>query len=174
MAEGLLRRASELRGAGAVVLSAGVTFDDHPASEGSIVAMERRGIDLLKHRSRIMWPELVESADLVIGMARVHVREATVMAPDRFNRIFTLKELVRRGEAVGERGDEPLDSWLDRVAEGRDHLVFLQDSPEDDIEDPIGQPQSRYDITADELERLIRRLARLLWGPVSTNMEVSL
>ena len=174
MAEALLRRAADARGQGVVVLSAGVTFDDHAPSEGSVVAMQRRGLDISGHRSRIMWAELVASADLVVGMARCHVREATVLAPDRFDHIFTLKELVRRGIERGERGEEPLDAWLAQVADGRRPTDLLRDDPADDIGDPIGRRQSFYDETATEIERLIHRLAKLLWGPVPVDLEVSL
>lgn len=174
MAEALLRRASDLRGEPTEVLSAGITYDGHAPSEGSVVAMGRRGIDIGGHSSRIMCPELVRSADLVVGMARAHIREAAVLAPERFARMFTLKEIVRRGEARGSRHDQPLGDWLDALADGRDLTVFLKDSPDDDVRDPIGRPQRFYDETADELERLVRRLAKLLWGPVTTDLEVSL
>ncbi len=172
MAEALLRRAAELRGLDTEVLSAGITFDGHGPSEGSVVAMGRRGIDLSGHRSRIMGPELVAWADLVLGMARSHVREATVLAPDRFEHIYTLKELVRRGDLVGERGELPLDSWLAEVADGRKPGDLLSEDPDDDIADPIGRRQSFYDETAAEIERLVRRLANLLWGPVRADIEL--
>ncbi len=169
MAEGLLRRAAEARGQSVVVLSAGTAYDGHPASDGSVAAMARRGIDLTRHRSRVMWGELVASADLAIGMARVHVREATVLAPDRFGRIFTLKELVRRGRAVGPRGDQPLDEWLEKVGADRLPVDLLRDDPVDDVEDPIGRRQHVYDQVADEIERLVHELADLLWGPIPTD-----
>ncbi len=172
MAEALLRRAAELRGLDVEVISAGITFDDHGPSQGSVVAMARRGIDLSGHRSRIMGTELVASSDLVLGMARSHVREATVLAPGRFDHIYTLKELVRRGAEVGDRGDLTLDSWLAEVAAGRSPGDLLSEDPDDDIADPIGRRQTFYDETATEIEGLVRRLANLLWGPVRADIEL--
>lgn len=165
MAESLLRRALEVRGVAGRVRSAGIAFDDRPASGGSVKAMAARGLDLTDHRSCIMTAEVIRSADLVVAMARSHVREAAVLAPDRFNRMFTLKELVRRGATVGPRRQQPLDQWLDRLALGRDAVTFLGDSPDDDVSDPIGQSQKVYDATAVELDQLVRHMADLVWGP---------
>lgn len=166
MAEGLLRRALDARDNPGRVLSAGITYDDHPASEGSVRAMAARGIDISAHRSRIMWPALLRSADLIATMARAHVREAAVMAPERFDRMFTLKSLVREGMRVGSRDNTPLEQWLAKVADGRTASEFLGDSAEDDVKDPIGRPQKVYDACAAELDDLVSKMAWLLWGPV--------
>ncbi len=165
MAESMLRRALEVRGVPAQVHSAGLSFDGRPATGGSLKAMAGRGFDLAEHRSRVMTADMIRSADLVVAMARAHVREAAVLAPERFNWTFTLKELVRRGAAAGPRGQEPLDQWLDRLALGRDAVALLGDSADDDVGDPIGQSQKVYDATAAELDLLVRRMADLVWGP---------
>ena len=64
---------------------------------------------------------LVAAADLVIGMAREHVREVAVLDPTASTATFTLKELVR-GASVRRgprRRDESLADWLARLGEGR-------------------------------------------------------
>jgi hypothetical protein len=33
---------------------------------------------------------------------------------------------------------EPLASWLARVQDGRDRVALLEDSPDDDVDDPMG------------------------------------
>jgi protein-tyrosine phosphatase len=164
MAEVLLRaRLSEL-GVDATIASAGRLAGDMPASEGSQQAMADRGLDLSEHVSRTCTRDDLRSADLVIGMAREHVREAVLSHPEAFGRIFTLKELVRRGTAVGPRApSEDVPSWLARVHQGRTHAELLGTSDADDVADPIGGPLELYRDTADQLESLVGRVVSLVW-----------
>jgi len=164
MAEALLRHRMERLGVVGTVTSAGLLYDDAQPSAGAVQVLERRGVDLSVHRSRIMVPEKVATADLVLAMARMHLREAVIMVPRRFGRIFTLKEFVRRAEQVGPRVEEPFDDWIGRVGFGRRTVEFLGESPEDDIEDPIGQSVATYDRTAAELDELVARLSALVWS----------
>ncbi len=164
MAEALLRHRMEQLGVVATVYSAGLLYDDAPPSAGAVEVLERRGVDLSAHRSRIMRPDEVATADLVLAMARMHLREAVVMVPRRFGHIFTLKELVRRAEQVGPRVEESFEDWLARVGFGRRTVEFLGESPEDDIADPIGQSVATYDRTAAELDDLVARLCALVWS----------
>ena len=165
MAEALLRHRLEAAGVDAHVHSAGLLLDDRPASAEGVAVMSARGIDTSAHRSRRMTREMLRDADLVIGMAREHVREAVLLVPEAWSRTYTLKELVRRGEDVGARADDqPLEEWLEKVNAGRTRADLLGSSADDDVADPIGQSQSVYDKTADELDALIERLVRLVWA----------
>lgn len=157
MAEVLL--ASRLPGI--EVASAGSMEPGHPASGGSARAMIARGLDLSQHVSQQLSAELIENADLVICMARQHLREVAVTAPAAFPRTFTLRELVRRGETVGP-ATATFDEWLGRVGEGRRTADLLGDDPHDDVPDPIGGPEEGYVRTATQLEELVERLGRLL------------
>ena len=75
--------------------------------------MAARGLDITGHRSRRITPDLLAGPDLIVGMAREHVREAVVLRPELYARTFTLKELVRRGSEVGRPARrEPIDDWL--------------------------------------------------------------
>ena len=106
----------------------------------------------------------VRSADLVLGLAREHVREIVVRAPDAWDHSFTLKELIRRGEAVGPRHlDEALPAWLSRAAKDRSRNDLLGSSDADDVLDPIGGTPAGFERTAREIERLCRSLVGLLW-----------
>lgn len=172
MAEALLRHHLEKRGRDAVVSSAGLLEDGHPAAPEVVALLSARGIDLSGHRSRRLVAPLIEGSDLVLAMAREHLREAVLLVPSAFGRIFTLKEIVRRGEAVGPVGSDgpdgpdgpagPRTEWLDRLAQGRRRRELMGNSPQDDVEDPIGGPMSAFRSTLDELDDLAGRLAGLL------------
>ena len=90
MAEVLLRERLRAAGVAATVSSAGTWRAGEPASGGSLRAMQARGMDLSDHRSRLLDRDAVDGADLVVGMAREHVREVAVLVPELFGRTFTL------------------------------------------------------------------------------------
>ena len=164
MAAALLARRLEEAGVKAVVSSAGLLFDGKPATDHGQAVMADRGLDTSGHVSRRLRPDLASGVDLVIGMARRHVREAVALAgPAVLGRAFTLKEIVRRGEERGGRApDESLEDWLARLAAGRRLAELLGDADADDVADPIGGPRRSYERTAAELDDLTARLARLL------------
>ncbi len=169
MAEALLSNRAEQAGIDLTVSSAGILFDGRPATDEALDTMARRGVDLSAHRSRILDAEMVTAADLILGMERLHVREAIVLAPETFGRTFTLKELVRRGESVGPRQREPIEAWMTTAASGRKSLDLLGESADDDVADPYRRPARVYEATAVELEDLLARLIGLLWGPVAVD-----
>lgn len=157
MVEGLLRaRLAERALSDVSVTSAGFLSEGSPATDEAVEVMAMRGIDLSGHQSQLASQEVLEEADLVLAMARRHVREAAVIAPACFPRTFTLKELVRRAGQVGARQvGEPLEAWLSRLHVGRSPTQHLGDSPEDDIADPVGSPLRVYKRTARDLEELV-------------------
>ena len=164
MAEALLRHRLERRGVEAHVHSAGLRLTGEPASANGVEVLAERGLDLSGHRSRIVNAELLRDTDLVLAMAREHLREAVLTLPDVWTHAFTLKELVRRGEAIGPRAPgESLDAWLARANGGRQRADLLGSSPDDDVPDPIGAGRSAYERTADELTGLVDRLVDLAW-----------
>ncbi|HEX3620851.1 MAG TPA: hypothetical protein VHT97_00890 [Acidimicrobiales bacterium] len=169
MAEALLRNRFRELGVDARVASAGLLRAGLPASAHGIDVLRDRGLDMTEHRSQAITRELLASADLVLGMAREHVREAVVLAPTTWPRTFTLKELVRRGEATGpRRPGEALDDWLARAAAGRRVVELSGSSPEDDVADPIGQPRPAYDRLAAELDDLLDRMIAVAFAGALT------
>jgi protein-tyrosine phosphatase len=165
MAEALLgRRLAEL-GPETGVRSAGMLSDGAPPPPEVINAMAGYGLDVSSHRSRLVTPEDLERADLILAMAREHLRHAVVAAPSAWPRAFTLRELVRRGTKIGPRGPgESLAGWLARAHEGRERAALLGDSPEDDVADPAGGPQRAYTETAAILSDLLDQLVWLCWS----------
>lgn len=165
MAEVLLRQRLGDLGVDARVASAGLLRSGQPASDHGVDILRGRGFDMTTHRSRAISRELLSSADLILGMAREHVREAVVLDPALWPRTFTLKELVRRGEAVGpRRAEEPLAGWLARVAEGRRISDLTGSSPADDVADPYGGPRPAYERLATELDDLLARLVAVAFA----------
>jgi protein-tyrosine phosphatase len=166
MAEALLADTLADRGVDAQVSSAGRISDGLPATDTAVDTMAARGLDISEHLSRRMTSSMLGSADLIVAMTREHVREAAVLRPDCYARTFTLKEIVRRGEAEGPRADgESLADWLVRLDKGRRPMDHLGASAVDDVADPVGQGPHVYEVTATELAGLTTRLADLVWPP---------
>ncbi|MGI8809028.1 MAG: hypothetical protein ACR2KK_14550 [Acidimicrobiales bacterium] len=165
MAEVLLRHRLEALGVDARVASAGLLRSGQPASDHGVDILRGRGLDMTTHRSRAISRELLASADLILAMAREHVREAVVLDRSLWPRTFTLKELVRRGEAVGpRRAEEPFAAWLARVGQGRRVADLTGSSPADDVEDPYGGPRTAYARLAGELDNLLDRLVAVAFA----------
>lgn len=155
----------------AATSSCGLLEPDIPATPEAVETMAGLGHDLGAHRSRRLSRQLVADSDVIITMARDHLREVVVTAPEAFPRTFTLKELVRRGEAAGPRAaEEDVPSYLARIGWGRRPADLLGGASEDDVADPIGLSVEAYHVTAAELDDLCTRAAGLLAGAdTSTN-----
>ena len=89
MLEVFLGSALRARGADAHVHSAGTLADGRGAVDHVVDVASDRGHDLTRHVSRRLSPELVEGADLVLPLAREHLREVVVTSPESFVRTFT-------------------------------------------------------------------------------------
>jgi protein-tyrosine-phosphatase len=163
MGAALLRRRLADLGAAAEVETAGLLDSGTPASEPAVRLLAARGLDVSRHVSRTLAPELVRSSTLVIGMEPRHVQEAVLLAPEVWPRSFVLTELVRRGEAIGPRAGEPLAAWLGRVHLGRTRADLLS-GPDQGLADPYGRSDEAYRDTIEELDVLLARFVDLAWG----------
>jgi protein-tyrosine phosphatase len=164
MAEAFLRDAAARRHAPATISSAGVRTHGTAASAGSTRAIGAYGLALDTHRSRRLDEAMIRQADLVLTMETAHVRDAAVLAPDRFGSIYTIREFVERAAAVGPRGGEPLDRWLALLGDGRTAAGVLAGTGLD-VDDPYGGPDAGYDACAAQLSELCEAVADTLWGP---------
>ena len=163
MAQALLQRSLDQAGVAAAVESSGTMDWLRPAEPEAVEAMAAMGLDISGHVSRPLTADQIRSVDLIIGLAREHVRDAALLCPDSLPRMFTLKEIVRRaGDIMGPSNSETLDSWLSRLVIDRTLDSLLGDSPTDDIIDPLGLPVSEYRNTAAEISRLTDSLAASL------------
>ncbi len=160
MAEVLLADALRRRSLEATVSSAGLLDDGCPASAHSVTVMAEQGLDISGHRSRHLTAEMLDRADLVVGMERRHVREAALLVPAAWPRSFTLPELARRASAAGPRpGSTSVADWLATLVEGRTTADHLGEVAADEIADPIGQSLGTYRECADQLDELITVVA---------------
>jgi protein-tyrosine-phosphatase len=83
LAEVLARAEAERRGRSVTCISAGTfAFPGQPAAAPGIAVAAERGLDLSRHASRELSLELLEWADLVLGMDRPHVEMVRRSAPD--------------------------------------------------------------------------------------------
>lgn len=166
MAQVLLEAQLESHGVEARVGSAGVLPGGRPAAPEAVDVMARRGLDLSGHVSRQASRADIERADLVVCMAREHVREVVLADPGAWERTFTLKELLRRGSQTGpRRPGQDLAEWVAKAHVGRERRGMLGESAWDDVADPVGMPLAAFEVTADQLSGLVDRFVGLLWSP---------
>ncbi|HXF73528.1 MAG TPA: low molecular weight protein arginine phosphatase [Actinomycetota bacterium] len=167
MAAGFLRRALERRfGAAAPeVRSAGtVVRAGEPASVGAVFAAAELGVDLSAHRAVPLTPGLVRGADVILAMAAEHREAVARLVPDAEGATFTLKELVRRLEALPAAeglGPEALRARVQAAAARPDPAPG---GPEDDVPDPLGGTLDGYLEVARDLRSLAERFVAATWG----------
>jgi RpiB/LacA/LacB family sugar-phosphate isomerase len=133
MAEALFRHA--VRGRGEFrVLSAGLgAVDGQPPTPHSVRAMRELGVDISGQRSRMLTPDLVRSADLILGMTHGHVDTVALLFPPVAEKTFLLREF-----------DETLEPY------------------EKDISDPIGSEYEVYVDCRDQIEQGIAALLKFM------------
>lgn len=168
MAAALMARRLKIAGIQASVESAGLLTGGVAPPAEVLVATGLHGIDLTAHRSHEVTGLDIERADLILAMARSHLRHAVVLAPAAWPRSFTFRELLRRAATASPRQPgESLATWLGRLHDGRRRADLLGDSGEDDVPDPIGGPPSAYRATAVSLDEMAIALIAAAW-PAST------
>ena len=159
IAEALMRQRSGRVGLDVDVKSSGLIRDDVAVPGEVAEAGALFGLDLSEHRSRTLAVVDIEWADIVLGMAREHVREVVVTRQPAWPRCFTLREIVRRARSVGpRRSDEDVEIWLARLHQGRRAADLMGLDVSDDIEDPLGGPIEGYHTMARELSLLVDEL----------------
>ncbi|MEX2180993.1 MAG: low molecular weight protein arginine phosphatase [Gemmatimonadaceae bacterium] len=97
MAEALGQRiAVELGLEDVTVGSAGTSaWEGAAASDGALLVAMERGVDLNAHRARVLSRDVVEAADLVLGMGPHHVERALVLGGE--GKTHLLMDYASRG-----------------------------------------------------------------------------
>jgi protein-tyrosine phosphatase len=179
IAEGSLRNALDGRFGGDApsVDSAGTQgWEGAAAQPGSVAAAAERQIDISGHVARLLTPEMIRTADLILAMAAEHRDVVAEVDPEALGRTFTLKELVRLLDALpaAEPGSDA-GSLADRVAEAQELRSggFAGNPYDQDVADPLGQPQELYRAIAWELDVWIERLVDGLFGAAEPTTSTS-
>ena len=100
MAEGIARQLlaerrgiapDELDAAGIVVKSAGAfAMPGSAASPEAVEALAKQNIDISRHRSQPLTPELIRDADVIYGMTEAHRQAVVDLVPDAADKTFRL------------------------------------------------------------------------------------
>jgi len=132
MAEGILKKlVSELRPEGLTieVQSAGTMgLSGHPATELAIAVAGEYGVDLSRHRSQALTPQLLENSDLVFALAAEHFETCRHLGKEP-ERLFLLKAFPHASRNLRQES----------------------------IDDPIGGDRSRYEKAYFEIDEAIRK-----------------
>ena len=124
------------------------------------------GVDLTAHRSRPLRPEMVETADLVIGFEQRHVRVAVVEGGAARERTFTAGELAALLRVAGvPAGDDPAGDARAAIAEAdrlRSRLGAKLQAAE--LPDPFGGTEEEYRASMAAVDGAVREIAFGLFG----------
>jgi protein-tyrosine phosphatase len=172
MAEAMIRRALRAAGAdGVVVESAGVYgHEGSPIAPGSASALRALGIEDDGHRGRLLTPEIVGAADLVLTMEERHREAILARSPQAQDRTFALREFAR---LVGGAAP-PSGSGQGNAAARARALVraaglrrtALPWAGVDDVPDPYGGPGEGYHACAALILGEVGTLLRPLLSPL--------
>ena len=154
MGAALLRRRAIEASFPIEVSSAGFLFDGDPASSDAVAVMAEVGIDISTHRSRIVDPEMVRAAGLVITMERSHARSLALDVPDSTHKVHTVGAAVR-GLAASSAGT--ISQRIAGLGQNRNAADLLGQG-DDEVADPHGQARELHRRTAADLDRLMSEL----------------
>ena len=159
MAEVLLRHALESRGCEDInVASSGTwAYYGRHATPEAITTAASRGADLSAHLSRPVEHDEITSADLVVAMTSVHVREILSLVPEVADRLVMMKEIkeITPAPSLPEASKQKrLGSLLQGRRPKRRRAL--------DVDDPMGLPIHAYERCVGELEDGIDALVKLL------------
>lgn len=163
---------------GARVTSAGTRARDgaEMTAEAAQLATSRDVPEALasSHRARYLTPPHLQSADLVLAMARDHRREIVELDPARVRTTFTVREFARLANdltdgdlrsAAASGGNESRARFAAAFAAvaGRRGLTLPPNSlDDDDVIDPFGRSFATYERSAGQLEPALVSVERVI------------
>lgn len=155
MAEGFLRHEAERRGLGLSVRSTGThAWHGRAATFDGRRIMSELGVPIDDHRTLELDQELVDWADLIIGLSTEHVRDTKRSFPEVADRTFTLKGFCELLPSLPTYEDT--ESWLQAAAAQQDRAEAIADP---DVDDPFGERRKAYQRVATEIQGLIDVMA---------------
>lgn len=144
MAEGILKSLLKENNMGNIninidVSSAGISaFEGEEANEKAIYTLKNKGIDIKSHKSRQLTKEIINSSDLILTMTNSHKNMILSIMPEHSKKVFTIKEYV-----YINNGEELAGKNLD-------------------IADPYGLNYNDYEKCAEEIEKNLKDIIKVL------------
>lgn len=159
------------RGVNATISSAGYLSGGVEAAEGSQKAAKKRGLDLSDHVSQRLDADMINGADVVIGMEPGHILDLVDEVAGSQAWALTLKELASYARAQKAAAwttpltTEEIRSWV-RSAGARDLQSLL--TRDTTINDPMGRSNRAFRATAKEIDELLTEVFDAWFGPVKS------
>lgn len=136
-----------------------------PALEHAVEAGGRLGVDLRAHTSTVLARGVLADADLVLGFEPHHVAAAVIDGAASPARVFLLREFVDLLEPAS-CAEGSAQHARNRVAAAHERRAnpASRSTARFVIQDPAGRPANVMYATATEIEELVRRIVRGLFG----------
>lgn len=117
LAEGMLRQKLAEKGISSVSVSSAGTFglDGNTAADLAVQVAAEHGLDISGHRASHLTREMIERADLVIGMETDHLIEADVIFKDREGKYRLLSDFGSpdlRGQDIEDPYGGPVEYFI--------------------------------------------------------------
>ncbi|NLK51377.1 MAG: hypothetical protein GX295_02870 [Syntrophomonadaceae bacterium] len=85
------------------VVSAGIAaYPGQPATPEAVAALEKQGIDLSGHQARLLTPQMIKEADLILTMTWAHRQKVLQLVPMAAERVYALKQWAEPAEDPNE------------------------------------------------------------------------
>ena len=159
MAEALFRHAVTEPGCDDVEVSSMGTwaYYGRPATEEALETLRARGVDLSGHLSRPVEADELKSAELIVAMTSVHVREIGNLLPEVAGKVVLMKEL---------REIESASVGPEATKEEKVNALLSGNRPKPrralDVDDPMGMPMGAYERCVNELQEGVDTLVKVL------------
>jgi protein-tyrosine-phosphatase len=92
MAEGILKKFLEGRTNAPVSSSGTHALIGNPASEFSVIACGESGVDISRHRAKMLTPEMIRTSDIILCMEHYHVERVLSVDVQAHERVFNLAD----------------------------------------------------------------------------------
>ena len=122
------------------------TEDGYGASENSCQVIARRGIDISRHQSKIVTPELLVRFDLILTMEAGQKEALQIEFPEVADRVYMLSEMMGVRRAVNDPMGKPIEAYeasaelLDQmISRGMDRILELVGSRHAQEDDEASQ-----------------------------------
>ncbi len=125
MAEGLLRAALPPEWEGEVTVSSAGThaWNGQSAASLSVMVMGEKGFDISKHKARLVTPDIINRASLVVAMADEHMAHMSTVTPGASEWMILLGELDPERKAPNV--EDPIGGSLEDYRGARDDIAHL-------------------------------------------------